>query len=211
MVSTCIMQLTENPASGNTFLCYQPSAIPSIVTPKWNPSSGEYPLVYLLFTANHLWNKIWKATLSHRRLTYYNLEQCTFSYLTHQIVTTSAHLDASLNHVCARSARVDSSGRGAGATATGTGTTATTATATGTQTTNGDTRHRWPGDKLYKFKDKIYKYTNTMLLLEHKTPPPKEVPTSNQGLYQADQPSHLFSRWYFVLSSPAEGPARWEC
>ena len=128
------------PASGNTFLCYQPSVIPSIVTPKWNPSSGEYPLVYLLFTANHL---IWKATSSHRRLTYYNLEQCTFSYLTHQIVTTSAHLDARLNHVGARSARVDSSARGAGA------------TATGTQSTNGDTRRRWPGHKLYKFKEKL--------------------------------------------------------
>ena len=49
-------------------------------------------------------------------------------------------------------------------------------------------------DKLYKFKDKIYKYTNTKLLLEHKTPRPKEVPTSNQALYQADQPSQLFSR-----------------
>ena len=30
----------------------------------------------------------------------------------------------------------------------------------------------------YKFKDKIYKYTNTKLLMEHKTQPPKEVPTS---------------------------------
>ena len=107
----------------------------------------------------------------------YNLEQCTFSYLTHQIVTTSVHLDARLNHVCARSARVDSSGRGAGATAT-----VITTAAAGTQTTNGDTRHRWPGDKLYKFKDKIYNYTNTKLLLEHKTPWPKEVPTSDQGL-----------------------------
>ena len=36
-------------------------------------------------------------------------------YLTHH---TSAHLDASLNHVCASSAREDSSGRGAGAAAT---------------------------------------------------------------------------------------------
>ena len=106
-------------------------------------------------------------------MTYYNLEQCTFSYLTHQIVTTFAHLDASLNHVCARSARVDSSGRGAGATATGTAT--ATAAATGTPTEILATADQ---ETNYKFKDKIYKYTNTKLLMEHKTQPPKEVPTS---------------------------------